>query len=144
MGLTVYNGGTFDLFHWGHIEMLKRCKELAGDDGLLVVAVNSDEFVKRYKGRKPVMTLDERMAVVRACRWVDEVYVNYGDEDSREGILDAGADLVVTGSDWLGRDYMKQMSFDEKWLQDNGIGVVFLPYTRGISTTEIRARLAVE
>lgn len=144
MGLTVYNGGTFDLFHWGHIEMLARCKELAGDGGRLVVAVNRDEFVERYKGRKPVMTLDERMAVVRACRWVDEVVVNYGDEDSRDVILDADADLVVTGSDWLGRDYMKQMSFDEQWLQDNGVGVVFLPYTRGISTTEIRARLAVE
>lgn len=143
MGLRVYNGGTFDLFHWGHVEMLRRCKELAGD-GELIVAVNTDEFVERYKGKRPVMDLGERIAVVESCRWVDEVVVNYGDEDSRPVILDARADLVVTGSDWIGRDYMKQMSFTQEWLEKNNVGVAFLTYSAGISTTAIRRRLTVE
>ena len=60
----VYTGGTFDLFHSGHVNLLKRCKEIAGDNGTVVAAVNKDEFILETKGKLPVCNLEERKAVL--------------------------------------------------------------------------------
>jgi cytidyltransferase-like protein len=141
MGLRIYSGGTYDLFHSGHVRLLKRLKDMAGENGVLIVAVNSDSFVEKFKGQKPVMSLKERMEVVSACRYVDVVVENYGNEDSRQVILDCKADFVVTGTDWCDRDYMKQMGFTREWLEEHSIGFGFLPYTNGISTTELKKRI---
>ena len=62
-GLVVYTGGTFDLFHAGHVNFLKRCKEIAGELGSVVVSLNTDEFIKEYKGKPPVVSFSDRMAV---------------------------------------------------------------------------------
>jgi glycerol-3-phosphate cytidylyltransferase len=139
--MRIYNGGTYDLFHWGHVELLRRLKEMAGPDGVVIVAVNTDEFVEQFKGSKPIMSLEERMAVLRGCRYVDEVIVNWGGPDSREAIIESKADFVVTGTDWAERDYMKQMSFTREWLESYNVGFGYLPYTEGISTTDIKKRL---
>jgi len=114
---------------------------MAGQDGLLIVAVNTDEFVEKFKGYKPVMSLQERIEVVSACKYVDLVVENYGNEDSRQVILDVQADFVVTGTDWCEKDYMKQMGFTREWLEKHNIGFGFLPYTNGISTTELKNRI---
>jgi glycerol-3-phosphate cytidylyltransferase len=141
MGLTVYTGGSFDLYHAGHGAFLKRCKELAGTNGKVVVSLNTDEFIKAYKGKGLVMNYEERKAVLESCRWVDEVIPNIGGADSRISIDLVQPDLVVIGSDWARRDYYKQMMFDQDWLDDRGIGLVYIPYTKGISSTDIKARL---
>ena len=141
MGLRIYNGGTYDLFHWGHVEMLRRLKEFSGQDGTLIVSVNTDEFVEKFKGKKPVMSTSERVAVLKACRYVDEVIVNYGGQDSKPAILEAKADFVITGTDWSDKDYNAQMGFTREWLENNRIGFGFLPYTPAISSTAIKARL---
>jgi glycerol-3-phosphate cytidylyltransferase len=142
MGLTVYTGGSFDLFHSGHVAFLKRCKELAGKNGTVIVSLNSDEFILAYKGKGLVMNYQERKAVLESCRYVDYVIMNFDGADSTTAIETTGPDLIVIGSDWARRDYYKQMNFTQDWLDERGIGLVYLPYTAGISSTEIKARLA--
>jgi glycerol-3-phosphate cytidylyltransferase len=139
--MRIYTGGTFDLFHWGHVELLRRIKEMAGKDGQVVVSLNTDEFVEEYKGKKPVMSYDERATVLNACRYVDEVVKNVDGKDSRTSILLANVDFVIVGTDWCERDYMKQMSFTREWLEEHSIGFGYIPYTIGISTTDIKKRL---
>lgn len=137
MGLVVYTGGTFDLFHSGHAELLRRCSEL----GRVVVALNTDEFIEQYKGRKPIMDYAEREAVLLACRYVDEVVPNIGGADSKISIDLVQPDLIVIGSDWAYKDYHAQMQFDQEWLDKRGIGLAYVPYTKGISSTDIKTRL---
>lgn len=137
MGLVVYTGGTFDLFHAGHVELLRRCAEL----GSVVVSLNTDEFIETYKGRKPVISYEERAKVLDACRYVDRVVPNIGGNDSRLAIDLVKPDLVVIGSDWAQRDYYAQMGFTQEWLDERGIGLAYLPYTKGISTTDIKTRM---
>lgn len=142
MGLTVYTGGTFDLFHAGHAAFLKRCKEIAGRDGNVIVSLNTDEFIADYKGKSPVMTYDERLEVLMACMYVDEVVPNIGGANSRIAIELQSPDLIVIGSDWARKDYYEQMWFTQDWLDERGIGLCYIPYTKGISSTEIKKRLS--
>lgn len=141
MGLIVYTGGTFDLFHSGHASFLERCKEIAGFNGEVVVSLNTDEFIELYKGKRPVMNYAERKAVLEACRYVDQVVENYGAHDSTIAIDLVKPDMIVVGSDWAKRNYYSQMCFDQDWLDDRGIGLCYIPYTRGISSTDIKSRL---
>lgn len=142
MGLVVYTGGTFDLFHAGHVQFLKCCKEMAGKRGQVWVSLNTDEFIQAYKGKLPVISYSEREAVLLACRYVDMVIPNMGGADSKPAIEMVSPDLVVIGSDWARRDYYKQMQFDQDWLDAHGISLAYVPYTDGISSTAIKARLA--
>lgn len=138
--MIAYTGGTFDLFHFGHSRLLERCKKAAGDNGCLVVSVNTDEFCSQYK-ELPVCSLSERMEAVASCKWVDKVIVNSGGADSKPAIIEAKADLVIVGSDWQNKDYYKQMGFTQEWLDERNIGVMYIPYTEGISTTIIKSRI---
>lgn len=141
-----YAGGTFDLFHAGHVALFRRIREELADE--LVVALNTDDFAARYKGRRPIMTLDERLAVVAACRYVDVAIVNVGDGDSRPAIEAAGGvDVIVHGDDWVGPDLVhRQMGLPPTWLAERGIHVHYLPYTAGVSASEIvhRVRTAAD
>ena len=136
--MIVYTGGTFDLFHAGHVRLLRRCRELAGASGEVVVALNDDDFVEDFKGKRPVVPYEGRAEVLRACRFVDRVIRNEGGPDSRPAIEAACPDLIVVGSDWLERDYLAQLGPSAEWLTERGIGLCFLPYTKGVSSTLIR------
>ena len=129
----IYIGGTFDLFHSGHIELLKNARYQGYE---VVVSLNTDEFAEQYK-RKPIMPLNERMAVLLACRYVDYVIVNTGGKDSKPSILESGAKFILHGDDWTGVDLMKQMGFDQEWLDKHGIEMIYSGYTSGVSTTEL-------
>lgn len=133
----IYTGGTFDLFHSGHVEFLRRC----ADFGYVTVALNTDEFIAEYKGTPPVMSYQERLAVLEACKYVDRVIPNADGADSKTSILYSQCNLIIIGSDWARRDYYKQMGFTQDWLDEYGIGLTYLPYTQGISTTEIKKRI---
>lgn len=134
---VIYTGGTFDLFHAGHVEFLRRCSEL----GSVVVSLNTDEFIDEYKGKPPVISYADRRDVLLACRYVDHVIPNSGGPDSRIAIESVMPSLVVIGSDWARRDYYTQMAFDQDWLDERGIGLCYLPYTPGISSTAIKERM---
>lgn len=137
MGLKVYTGGTFDLFHAGHVEFLRKCA-IFGD---VTVALNNDDFIERYKGSAPVMSFRERAAVLASCKYVSEVVENIGGADSTHTISIVKPDIIVIGSDWATRDYHKQMGFTQAWLDSWEIALCYVPYTSGISTTDIKKRL---
>lgn len=140
LGKVVYTGGSFDLFHAGHVDLLSHCRWLSRPSGEVVVSLNTDEFIGRYKGTGPVMSYAEREAVLLACRYVDRVIPNSGGEDSRPAILEVKPDFIVIGSDWATKDYYRQMGFDQPWLDQHGISLVYVPRTRVLSSTEIKAR----
>lgn len=142
MGVKVYTGGTFDLFHSGHVKFLESCKKIAGRGGQVVVALNSDAFVEQYKGSKPVMSFSERREVLLGCRYVSQVVANTGGEDSKPTILRVRPDFIVVGSDWARRDYYAQMQFTQDWLDDLDITLCYVPYTQGISSTDVKKRIA--
>jgi len=133
----VYTGGTFDLFHAGHADLLKRCAEL----GLVVVSLNTDEFIASYKGKPPVHTYEERKAVLEACRYVGSVIPNEGGHDSRPAILKVQPHYIAIGSDWAKRDYYEQMGFDQDWLDEQDITLVYIPRIRIMSSTLVKERV---
>ena len=128
----VYADMAGDLFHHGHVEFLRRAREL-GDE--LVVGVHSDATVATYKG-PPVMTMHERLRVIEACRFVDEVIADAPLAVTREWIDLHRIDVVVHGDD-LDDDAMMAM-----YSVPADLGMLrTVPYTRGISSSEIRLRL---
>lgn len=137
----VYTGGTFDLFHSGHVNLLKKCREIAGEYGLVVVSLNTDDFIEEYKGKPPVCSDTERKAVLLACKYVDDVVMNIGGKDSKISIEQVKPDYIVIGSDWAKKDYYTQMGFDQDWLDQRGIGLIYVPYTKEISSTKIKGRM---
>ncbi|WMI33475.1 nucleotidyltransferase [Streptomyces phage Kenrey] len=147
MSNVVYTGGTFDLFHEGHVELLRSCKRIAGADGIVVVALNTDEFIARFKINPPVQSYREREVVLTSCRYVDMVVPNVGEENSKITIekfmLDnqRPVDIVAIGSDWAGRDYYGQMGFTKAWLDSLDITLVYVDRRTGMSTTKIKDKL---
>lgn len=119
---TVITFGTFDLLHIGHVRILERARAFGRR---LVVGVSSDELNVQKKGRAPVYPLAARMALLRALRCVDDVFVEESLEKKREYCLEQRADLFVMGNDWEGR-------FDDIV----PCRVIYLPRTPSVSTTE--------
>jgi glycerol-3-phosphate cytidylyltransferase len=141
--VRVYTGGTFDLFHIGHVRLLLRCRGLAGPDGKVIVSLNTDAFVQQYKGRPPVIPYEQRREVLEACRYVDQVVANVGGADSKPALQAAWPiDYIVVGSDWKHRDYLAQLDVTPEWLGERGIQVIYVPYTDTISSSWIRQAIA--
>ena len=141
LGLSVYTGGTFDLFHAGHVKFLRRCKEISGIAGKVTVALNTDEFIYNYKKVQPILSYEERFEVLSACKLVDVVIANIGDADSKPAIEQCQPDVIAIGSDWARKDYYKQMQFDQDWLDERNISLIYIPYTKGISSSLIKQKI---
>ena len=124
--------GTFDLLHYGHINLLRRAKEL-GD--YLIVALSTDEFNWDEKGKKSFFTYDQRKKLLEAIRYVDLVIPENSWDQKISDVKDYHVDVVVMGSDWENSD-----RFD--YLKDY-CELVFLPRTPGISTTKIKHDLGL-
>ncbi|WP_111910147.1 adenylyltransferase/cytidyltransferase family protein [Aeromonas media] len=116
--------GTFDVFHVGHVNILKRAKAL-GD--YLIVGVSSDQLNFSKKSRYPIYSEKDRVDIISSLRFVDEVFVEESLELKLEYIKQHHADILVMGDDWAGR-------FD--WVKSD-CDVLYLPRTPSISTTEI-------
>ena len=124
--------GTFDLLHYGHINLLKRAKAL-GD--YLVVAVSTDNF-NEIKGKKAYHNYETRKLMLEAVRYVDLVIPEENWEQKIDDVKKYDIDIVVMGSDWAGSDrfdYLKEYC-----------EVVYLPRTEGISTTQIKKELSLQ
>lgn len=141
MPLSVYTGGTFDLLHSGHINFLRRCHQIAGVKGSVIVALNTDEFIHQYKKKRPILNYQERCDVLEACRYVTSVIPNNGGSDSKPTIDECKPDVIAIGSDWARKDYYAQMQFNQDWLDERNISLIYIPYTKGISTTQIKTRI---
>ena len=121
--------GTFDLLHYGHINLLKRAKEL-GD--YLIVALSTDDFNWKEKHKKSYFSYERRKALLEAVRYVDLVIPEENWEQKRTDIHEYHVDTFVIGDDWTGK-------FD--YLKEEGCEVVYLPRTPEISTTQIKQDL---
>jgi len=135
--MILYTGGTYDLFHYGHVNFLQHCAKISDE---VVVSLNTDEFVAEFK-RPPIMSYSERERSLLGCQYVDRVIPNSGGSDSKPAILTVNPDIIAIGDDWAKKDYMAQMGFTREWLTENDILLIYLPYTTDISTTEIIKRI---
>jgi glycerol-3-phosphate cytidylyltransferase len=129
-----YTTGVFDLFHIGHLNLIKRAKEQCE---YLIVGVSTDELTQSYKNKKPYIPFAERMEIVKSIRYVDQVIP----QENREAIQAWKTyhfDVMFQGDDWQGSAVYNRI---EAELDKHGVGVVYFPRTRGISTTELMNRL---
>lgn len=119
--------GTFDLLHYGHINILKRAKELGE---YLVVAISTDQF-NELKGKKSYFSYDKRRLMLESIKYVDEVIPEENWEQKKIDVINHNIDIFVMGDDWQGEfDFLKEYC-----------KVVYLPRTEGVSTTQIKTEL---
>ena len=129
-----YTTGVFDMFHIGHLNILRRAKEQCD---YLVVGVTTDELCMSRKNKRPIINEQDRMAIVGAIRYVDKV-VPQVDMEKIRPVVELGADAVFVGSDWKGTDAWNNY---EKQFAEVGCTVVYLDHTDGISSTILRDKI---
>ena len=128
---TVLTVGVYDLLHWGHFELFRRCKELAGKGGRLIVAIQDDEWVTKFKDVQLTYSWEQRAKMIRTLRTVDEV-VPYTAVDVT--IKNLQFDTFVCGPDQNHLGFQRA----KEWCVENGREVVVLSRTEGISSSQIR------
>lgn len=128
-----YTAGVFDLFHIGHVNILRNSRSLCDK---LIVGVSSDELVS-YKGKQSIIPFSERIQVVRACKYVDcaipQMSIN-----KLEAVAKLKANLLFVGDDWYAAENWKQMEHE---LEKLNCKVIYFPYTAGTSSTLINKTL---
>lgn len=129
-----YTTGVFDMFHIGHLNILKRAKEQCE---YLIVGVSTDELVREYKNKTPIVPFEERKAIVDAIRYVDAV-VDQTTMDKISAWEDLKFDAIFHGSDWKGSPLYNEY---EEAFSKVGVDLVFLPHTDGTSSTELAKKL---
>jgi glycerol-3-phosphate cytidylyltransferase len=130
-----YTTGVFDLFHIGHLNILKNAKEQCE---YLIVGVSTDEVVKEYKHKTPVIPFEERIAIVEAIKYVDQV-VPQTTMNKMEAWEELKFNVIFHGDDWKGSPLYNKYKNE---FAKVGVELVFLPHTKGTSSTEISKRLS--
>jgi len=129
-----YTTGVFDLFHIGHLNILRRAKERCE---YLIVGVSTDECVKEYKQKTPIIPFEERVAIVEAIKYVDKV-VPQTTMNKMDAWKELRFDVIFHGDDWRGSSlYVKY----EKEFNGVGVSMVYFPQTKGTSSTDVAKRL---
>jgi len=123
-----YTTGVFDMFHIGHLHLLKKAKHHCD---YLIVGVSSDELVEQYKNKKPIIPFEHRMEIVGALSFVDEVIVQ-SHRDKIKQYHDVGFDVMFVGDDWKGSDLFKSV---ERELKVFGASIEYFEYTKKVSST---------
>ena len=123
-----YTTGVYDMFHIGHLNIIRRAKEQCD---YLIVGVSTDELVQREKAKTPVINFQERVEIVKAIRYVDQV-VPQVDKDKVAAWERYHFDKMFVGSDWQGSPQWNEY---EKQFEPLGVEIVYLPHTDGISST---------
>ena len=124
---VVYTSGTFDMLHANHIKMIEYARSL-GD--ILIIGVNTDELVASYKSQ-PIIPFEERISLVKALKYPD-IVIPQDSLDHKDKVKKLNFDIFVVGDDWVGK-------FD--YLKDLGVDVVYFPYGKGVSSTELKKRI---
>ena len=130
-----YTTGVFDMFHIGHLNILKRAKEQCD---YLIVGVSTDELCKSYKKKEPIIPYEERKAIIEAIKYVDEVIPQI-DRNKFAAWQRIGFDIMFVGDDWKNSPLFTEL---EKKFKDVGVKIVFFPYTKTTSSTILREKLA--
>ena len=129
-----YTTGVFDMFHIGHLNILRRAKEQCD---YLIVGVNSDNLVKNYKNKLPVVSEEKRIEIIKSVKSVDKVYLTKT-LNKTELYFSLNFKKIFIGSDWKNNDRWQQTKIE---LSQLGVETVFLPYTQGISSTLLRDKI---
>lgn len=130
-----YTTGVYDLFHVGHLNILRRAKEMCD---YLIVGVSTDELVQHEKHKKPIEPFEDRVEIVKAIRYVDEVVPQFN-KNKLEAYEKYQFDIMFVGSDWKGTDAWNTY---EQQFGPLGVEIVYLPHTDGISSTILTNMLA--
>jgi glycerol-3-phosphate cytidylyltransferase len=134
--VVVYTAGVYDMFHVGHLNLLRMAKGLGTR---LIVGVSTDEIVASYKASKLIMSYEDRASIVSAIRYVD-LCVPQRTRDKMDTWRKLKFDVLAIGDDWFGKDdYLEY----ERQLASVGVKVVYLPYTSSISSTKLREQIKV-
>ena len=128
-----YTTGVFDLFHTGHLNIRRRAKEQCD---FLIVGVSTDDLVESYKHKKPVVSFDDRIAIVSAIRYVDQA-VPQKTLNKLEAWEKYHFNVMFHGDDWKGSALFSEA---EKELAKRGVKTVFFPYTKNVSSTILREK----
>lgn len=128
-----YTAGVYDLFHVGHLNLLKNARGMCDK---LVVGVTVDELVA-YKGKSAVIPFEERIEIIRSIKYVDAAIPQY-DMDKLTVCKKIGASILFVGDDWYGTD--KWADYEKEFAKE-GIRIIYFPYTKGTSSTEIKKKL---
>ena len=136
-GIIGYTTGVFDMFHIGHLNILRQAKE---NCDYLIVGVNSDELVESYKDKKPVISFEHRKKIIESIKFVDEVIIQ-SHRDKMKSFHEIGFDVMFVGSDWKGTELFNVL---EKDLKEYNVKIHFFQYTDGISSTILRSILTSE
>lgn len=129
-----FTAGAFDMFHVGHLNLIKNAKARCD---YLIVGVNTDELIADYKHKNAVVPLDERLQIVEAIKYVDEV-IPVDTLDKEKMWQRKKFDVVFIGDDWKGSARWNET---EETMKKHGVGVTYLPYTTGTTSTLLREKL---
>lgn len=129
-----YTTGVFDMFHVGHLNILRKAKERCD---YLIVGVSTDELCLSYKKKLPIVNYEERKAIVEAIRYVDEV-VPQIDRDKYAAWERIHFDVMFVGDDWKGSPLFSEL---EERYKKVGVRIEYFPYTKGTSSTILREKL---
>lgn len=132
-----YTCGVFDLFHVGHLNLLERCKEMCD---ILIVGVCDDEYVTEIKKKQPVYKENQRVRILNALKVVDfaELVTIEETNDKLLALEKFQFDVLFSGDDWKGSERYKRT---EEQFAERGASIEYLPYTQGISTTDIKSKI---
>lgn len=131
-----YTTGVFDMFHIGHLNILRRAKEQCD---YLIVGVSTDELVKEYKNKTPIIPFEERAEIVQSIDCVDRV-IAQENRDKYAAWRELKFDVMFVGDDWKGKPLFMKV---EEEFKKVGVDVVYFPYTKDTSSTILREKLNV-
>ena len=129
-----YTTGVFDLFHIGHLNILKRAKENCDE---LIVGVNTDELVLSYKSKSPIIPFKDRIEIIRSLKCVDKVFPVIN-RDKISQYLDIKYDILFVGDDWKGSEIFKEL---EIYLESHNSKIHYFSYTKDVSSSKFRSLL---
>ncbi len=132
-----YTCGVYDLLHVGHLNLFERCKELCD---YLIVGICDDDYVKNIKHKEPVINEFDRSRLVNALKVVDEVHIINSEvtNDKLLALQKYKFDVLFSGDDWKGSE---RYIMTEKQFSELGVSIEYLPYTKGVSTSEIKEKM---
>ncbi len=129
-----YATGVFDMFHMGHLNILKKAKTHCD---YLIVGVSTDRLVESYKNKTPIIPFQDRLEIISSLKFVDEV-VSVTHRDKKQSYLDIGYDILFVGDDWKGSKVFNDL---EEELNKGGAKINYFSYTKKVSSTKFRSIL---
>ena len=128
-----YTAGVFDMFHIGHLNLLKQAKDFCD---ILIVGVNSDALVFKYKNKKTIINEEDRKNIVGSVKFVDKAVI-VDTLDKTDALKKYKFDVLFIGNDWKGNPSWEKTEHDMK---EYGVDVIYLSRTKGISSTELKEK----